>query len=132
MDDSDRGVAHLFGIVGGVLIGIGGIFAVAVGIADAVLGRPIGVEIAALSEAILLFVVGGLVLLFSHFASGSWRERPLTSGILLVVLAVLGWGFLGLGSNLLALVGGLFALLAGVLYLIEPARRAALTANAAV
>jgi hypothetical protein len=125
MDGSERSVAHLFGIVGGVLIWIGGLLAAAFGVVDVALGRPFGVEVAALSEAILLFVVGGLVLLFTHFSRTIWSDRPLTSGILLVVLAVLGWALLGLGGSLPALIGGLFALLAGVLYLVEPTRRAA-------
>ena len=41
------------------------------------------------------------------------------------MLAVLGWAVLGVGSDLLALIGSLFVLLAGVLFLLEPAKRAA-------
>jgi hypothetical protein len=132
MAENERSVAHLFGVVGGVLIGVGGVIAAVFGVADGILGRPLGVEVAAFSEAVVLFVVGGLVLLFTHFAGSDWKEQPLTSGILLVVLAAIGWAVLGLGSNLLALVGGLFALLAGILYLVEPARHAARAIIAAV
>jgi len=124
MDGSDRGLGHLFGIVGGVLIWIGGVVAVAIGIAHALLGQPLGLQIAAYSEAILLFVVGGLVLLFTRLGASPGTDRALTSGVLLVVLAVIGWAVLGLGANIVALIGGLFAFLAGLLYLIEPARRA--------
>jgi hypothetical protein len=45
--------------------------------------------------------------------------------VLLVVLAVLGWVVVGIGANLLALLGSLFVFLAGVLYLLDPAKRAA-------
>ncbi len=69
-------------------------------------------------------MVGALVLMFAHLGEHSWKERPLASGVMLVVLAVIGWAVLGMGANVLALVGGIFALLAGVLYLIEPAHRA--------
>jgi hypothetical protein len=125
MDESNRGLGHLFGIVGGALICLGGIIAAVFGIADAALGRGIGLGVASLSEALLLFVVGGLVLFFTYLGGSSRNERALTSGILLVVLAVVGWGVLGLGGNLVALVGSLFAFLAGLLYLVDPARRAA-------
>lgn len=125
MDESTRGLGHLFGIVGGVVIGIGGIVAAVFGIADAMLGRALGLEIATLSEALLLFVVGGLVLYFTSLGRSSGNDRALTGGLVLVVLAIVGWGVLGLGSNIVAVVGALFAFLAGILYLIDPARRAA-------
>jgi hypothetical protein len=125
METNERAIGHLFGIVGGALMWLGGIVAAAFGIAAAAMGHGLGFELALLSEAILLFVVGGLVLLFAHLGEHGWRDRPLASGILLVVLAVVGWGVLGLGGNLLAVVGALFAFLAGVLYLIEPTRHAA-------
>jgi hypothetical protein len=121
---SERAIGHLLGLVGGLLIVIGGIVAAAFGFGDLVLGRAFGAA-AALSEGIVLVVVGGLVLLFAHMGEHAWRDRPFVSGVLLVVLALVGWAVLGLGVNLLALVGGIFALLAGVLYLVEPAQRAA-------
>lgn len=125
MDDSERGLGHLFGVLGGVLIGIGGLVAAISGVAHQFLGQPFAYEVAALTEAILLFVVAGLVLLFTHRGSIAGQARGLSSGILLVILAVIGWGVLGLAGNVLGLVGALFAFLAGLLYLIEPTRRAA-------
>jgi len=62
--------------------------------------------------------------LFAHLGEHGWKDRPLATGALLVVLAAVGWVALGLGTNLLALVGGILALLAGVLYVIEPAQHA--------
>jgi len=123
-DTSERAIAHLLGVVGGLLIVVGGVVAGALGLADLVLGRPFA-GAGALSEAIVLFVVGALVLLFAHLGGHGWRDRPVASGAMLVVLAVVGWIALGLGSNLVALVGGLLALVAGVLFLIEPTQRAA-------
>ena len=123
-DTSERAIAHLLGVVGGLLIVVGGVVALAFGFADLVLGRTFA-GAGALGEAIVLFVVGALVVLFSHLGGHGWRDRPFASGVMLVVLAIVGWVALGLGSNLLALVGGLLALVAGVLYLIEPTHRAA-------
>jgi hypothetical protein len=121
---TEREVGHLFGLIGGLLILVGGLVAVAFGFSDLVLGRMFG-AVGALSEAIVLFVVGALVLLFTYMGQHGWRDRPLASGVMLVVLAIVSWGVLGFGTNLLALVGGIFALVAGVLYLIEPTQRAA-------
>ncbi|HTP54572.1 MAG TPA: hypothetical protein VML94_06420 [Thermoplasmata archaeon] len=121
---TERTIGHLFGLVGGLLIAIGGVVALAFGFADLVLGRLFN-GAGALGEAVVLFVVGGLVLLFAHLGEHGWKDRPIASGVMLVLLAVIGWAVLGLGGNVVALVGGIFALLAGVLYLIEPAHRAA-------
>jgi fermentation-respiration switch protein FrsA (DUF1100 family) len=120
---SERGLGHLFGLVAGLLILLGGLVAVAFGFVDLALGRAVG-AIGTLGGAVVLFVVGGLVLLFAHLGEHGWKDRPVATGVLLVVLAAVGWAALGLGTNLLALVGGIFALLAGVLYLIEPAHHA--------
>jgi hypothetical protein len=120
---TERSIGHLFGLLGGLLILVGGVVAVAAGFVDLALGRAIGAA-GALGGAIVLFVVGALVLLFAHMGENGWKDRPFTTGVLLVVLAIVSWGALGLGANLIAFVGGIFALLAGVLYLIEPAQHA--------
>jgi len=120
---TERTLGHLFGLVGGVLIAVGGLAAVIFGFVDLALGRTLGAA-GALGEAVILFVLGALVLLFAHLGEHGWKERPATSGVLLVVLAIVGWAALGLGTNVLALIGGVFALLAGVMYMIEPAHRA--------
>jgi hypothetical protein len=119
-DLTERTLGRGFGLLGGVLILVAAVVALLVGAADLVLGRSFGALNAA-SEAILLFVVGALALFFTWLAHTSWSGRPITSGILLVVVAVIGWGMLGLGTNIIALVGSLFVFLAGVLYLIPPA-----------
>ena len=121
---TERAMAYLFGLIGGLLIGLGGLFAMSIGLAELVVGHLTGAA-AGISEAIILFVVGALILVFAHMGEHAWRDRPSTSGVLLVILAVVAWSGLGLGSNVIVLVGGLFAVLAGVLYLIEPAKRAA-------
>jgi hypothetical protein len=121
---TEREMGHLFGLIGGVLILGGGLFAIAFGITDLALGR-LSHAAGSLAAAVVLLVVGALVVLFAHLAEHGWRDRPFATGVLLVVLPVIGWVALGFGANLLALVGGIFALLAGILYLIEPTHRAA-------
>lgn len=112
-----------FGLLGGVLIGLGGLVSLLLGTADLILGRPIGALNAA-SEGVLLLVVGGLALLFSWLGHRSWASHPITSGVMLVLVAVIGWVVVGIGSSLLGLVGSLFVFLAGVLYFVDPAQRA--------
>jgi hypothetical protein len=121
---TEREIGHLFGLIGGVLVLAGGLFATAYGVTDLVLGHAAAAA-AALGGAVVLFVVGGLVLLFAHLANHGWEARPVASGVVLVVLALVDWAALGFGPNVLALVGGILALLAGVLYLVEPTQRAA-------
>ena len=112
-----------FGLLGGLLFALGGLVSLLLGTADLILGRPIGALNAA-SEGVLLLVIGGLALLFSWLGHRSWTSRPITSGVLLVLVAVIGWVVVGIGSSLLGLIGSLFVFLAGVLYLLEPAQRA--------
>jgi hypothetical protein len=113
-----------FGLLGGVLIALGALVALAVGTVDLVLGRPLGAVNAA-TEAVLLLVVGGLAIFFAWLARHDWSAQPLTSGVLLVVTAVIAWVVFGVGGNLLALVGSLFVLLAGILFVVGPTKRAA-------
>jgi hypothetical protein len=121
---TERSLGHLFGLIGGALVIVGGVVAATFGLADFLLGHVTG-AMGALGEAIVLVIVGGLILLFAYLGEHEWKERPVASGVLLVILALVGWAVLGLGVNVLALVGGIFALLAGALYLIEPSQRAA-------
>ena len=123
-DITEQRVGYGLGLVGGALIALGGLLSLAIGTADLVRGRSLGALNAA-SEAVVLFVVGGLAVFFAWLGHRAWSARPLASGVLLVVVAILAWAVVGVGANLLALVGSLFVVLAGVLYLLEPAKKAA-------
>jgi hypothetical protein len=123
-DFSEREIGHLFGLIGGIVLLAGALLAMLTGAVDLALGRMFDGS-AAVSQAIVLGVVGGLVLAFSQLGKHAWGNRPVTSGVLLVVLALVGWIALGLGSNVLGLLGGLLALMGGLLYLMDPVLRAA-------
>jgi hypothetical protein len=120
---TESALGNLFGLIGGALIIVGGVVAAAFAAADLLLGRTFG-AMGPLSEAVVLGVVGALVLLFAYLGEHEWQEKPVASGVLLVLLALISWVVLGLGVNVLASLGGIFALLAGALYLIEPSQRA--------
>jgi hypothetical protein len=126
---TERKLGYGFGLLGGALFLLGALVSIAVGTLDLVIRHPFG-ALGAMSEAVVLLVVGGLALLFAYLGHRAWSDRPLVSGVLLVLLAGIGWAALGFGDNVIALVGALFVFLAGVLFLIEPTRHAVATAVA--
>jgi CHASE2 domain-containing sensor protein len=121
---TEQRLGYGFGLLGGALIGIAGLVSLSVGTADLLLGRPL-IAVGDAGNAVVLFVVGGLAMFFAWLSRHDWSTRPFASGVLLAVLAVVGWAIVGIDSSLLALIGSLFAFLAGVMFLIEPTRRAA-------
>jgi hypothetical protein len=121
-DLTERRLGFGFGLLGGALIALGGLVSLVAGAADMIVGHTFAAASAG-SLAIVLFVVGGLALLFSWLGHRNWKDRPLVSGVMLVVIAAIGWGVLGFGANLIALIGAIFVFLSGMLYLVEPVRR---------
>src|SRR5208282_2648751 len=109
-----------FSLLGGVLIMVGAVVSALVGTDDLAMGRFAG-ALGAGSEAILLFVVGALTLFVGYLAHRTWNDEPIVAGILLVVIAEIGWGVASLGSDFFGLLGALFVFLAGLLFLLPPA-----------
>jgi hypothetical protein len=119
-DLTERRLGWGFGLLGSVLIGVGGLLALIAGVADLIRGHN-GGALGWGTTAIVLFVLAALAYFFVYLGHRTWSDRPLVSGVLLIVIAAVGWAALGLGANVLALVGALFVFLAGVLYMIVPA-----------
>ncbi len=115
---TERDLGYGFGILGGALVIAGAIISIAVAVFDLVTAR--GGVFGAGTEAVVLLVMGGLALFFANLGHRAWADRSLTTGVLLLVIALIAWISLGLGMNVVALVGSIFVFLAGVLYLIEP------------
>ena len=119
---TERTLAYGFGLLGGALMLLGSIVTFVLAGVDFAFGHARG-AISSVALGVVLLVVGVLVLFFAYLGHREWSNRPLACGVLLVTLAVVGWAFLGLGSNLVALIGALFAFLGGILFLVEPAKR---------
>lgn len=119
-DLTERKLGWGFGLLGGLLIVAGAVVSAVVGTLDLAMGRFTG-AFGAGSVAVLLFVVGALALFFAYLAHRTWSDRPIVAGVLLVVIAAIGWGVTGFGGSLLALLGALFVFLAGLLFLLQPA-----------
>lgn len=120
---TERWLGHLLGLIGGALLTVGAVIAAAFGVADLILGHAAS-AMGASGETVVWVVLGGLVLLFAYLGEHDWKDKPVVSGVLLVLLALISWGVMALGVNALALVGGILAMVAGALYLIEPGQRA--------
>jgi|SRR5271170_1441671 len=115
---SNRSLGFVFGILGAVLIVLEGILDFLRSAIFLAVGHPF----LAWDEftASLLFVVLGIVLgLFVALGRARDRDRALASGVVLVVLAILGIFVLGQANGLLGLLGTIFILIAGLLYIFD-------------
>ena len=129
-DLSEQRLGWIFAVLGAALFALAGLVALFVGTVDLVRDRAM-TALAVDSEALLLFVVAGLAFLFAALGRRNWSHRPITVGLLLVAVAAIGWGILGLGDNVIAVVGAIFVFLAGVLQLVSPAVQGVKTLAAA-
>jgi hypothetical protein len=114
---SNRGLAFLFGILAAIvliLVGIvdfvGGFVFLALGSGSHALG--------AWSRSVVYVIVGLIFGLFAFIGHSGGDDRRIAAGVILVVLAVVGWFGLGFAGDLLALLAALFALISGILYLV--------------
>ncbi|MFI5415612.1 MAG: hypothetical protein ACHQ16_08215 [Candidatus Lutacidiplasmatales archaeon] len=120
-------LGHMFGWLGGGLIALGALVALIFGTVVLAFGHPLA-AVGALSAALVLFVIAVLAIFFAGLGWREGTEGSAVSGILLVVLALVGWAMLGVGANVVALIGALFVFLAGMLYLVDPARKVVIAA----
>jgi len=115
-EPSERRAAALCGLLGAVLIVLDGLLDLARGFFYVVVGRGVH-ALLPLDQALIFFVVGLIVAVFS-ILGGLRRDGPATvSGAVLVVLAVVGWLALGFGSGVLAILGTVLVLVGGVVFL---------------
>jgi len=112
-----RSFALLFGLLGAlvlVLVGIidfvGGFVLLAIGAGGHALG--------AWSRSLVEVVVGLIIGVFAFVGRTGPHDRGLAAGVVLVVIAVVGWLGLGFGGELFALLAVLFTLISGILYLV--------------
>ena len=113
----NRGLAFMFGVLSALLLIVAAAVAFVGGFLFLAFGYG-GHALGAWGRSIIDVVVALLVGLFSVFGRSGDRERTLAAGIVLVVLAFVAWFALGLVGDILALIGVLFALIAGILFLV--------------
>lgn len=111
----ERRLAMAFGLLGALLLVLAGLLDLIRGVVLLALGSGFS-ALGTWGASVILIVVA---LLAGFFASiGRSRDRSLASGLVLVVIAIVGWLVLGLASGVLPLLGSLFILIAGVLFLV--------------
>jgi len=113
-----RRVAFLFGLLSAILLIIAGTVDFVGGFIFLVLGSG-GHALRAWAEWFVLVVVGIVVGLFAAIGRGPGSDRAMAAGVVLIVIAIVGWLGLGLGNGVLGLLGALFCLIAGILYLLS-------------
>jgi hypothetical protein len=118
LPSDDRRIAFLFGALGAILLVldglidfVGGFVFIAFGLGSHALG--------AWERSILFVVVGFIVGVFAFYGLSGQRDRAFASGVILVVLAVVGWLGLGFGGGILELLASIFTLISGILYLLS-------------
>jgi hypothetical protein len=112
----DRRLGMMFGLVGALLLILAGLLDLVSGVVFVAFGhgsRAFG----AWSESVVLIVVGVLIGFFAFFGRTHDRDRSFAAGLILVVLAVVGWLVLGFATGVVPLLGSVFVLVGGVLFL---------------
>ncbi len=117
-ESSERKLGAVFGLLGAVLIALDGLLDIARSIFYAVVGRH-GHILGPLAQALIFLVVAVIIGLFSVMGALRREGRALVAGVVLIVIAVFGWLELGFGYGLLALLGTLLTLIAGVVFLVS-------------
>jgi hypothetical protein len=115
---SDRNLGFLFGALAAVILVVAGVINFFGGFVLLAFGLG-GHAIVAWGRSLVDIVLGLLVGLFTVIGRSGARDRALSAGVILVVLAVVGWLGLGLGGGILELLAALFVLIAGILYILS-------------
>ncbi len=116
-DQGSRGLGLLFGALGGALIVVEGWVDFVRGAYSAAIGHPY-VALNAFGGFILLVVLGLVFIMFAVLGSARTQDRALASGAVMVVVVLVGLLLLGFGSGVLGLLGSLFVLIGGLLFLV--------------
>jgi len=117
-DGGDRKVATVLGLLGAFLIACEGLLDLVRGVVYLAVGRGIH-ALAPFDQGVIFLVVALLIVVFSAMGMVRREGRATVAGAVLVVLAIAGWIVLGFGSGLLAVLGSLLVLIAGVVFLVQ-------------
>ncbi len=107
----------IFGLIAATLLILAALLRFLAGIVFAVSGRGF-LALGSLDGAVILLVLGLLIGFFAILGRSREADRSIAAGVLLVVLAVVGWLALGFGNSLLAILGAVFTLISGILFLV--------------
>jgi hypothetical protein len=114
--DGDRRLALIFGIIAAVLLIVDAALRFLVGILFLATGRELA-ALGSVNGAVIYLVIGLVIGFFSILGRSRGADRSLAVGVVLIVLAIVGYLALGFGASVLALLAAVFTLIAGILFL---------------
>ena len=112
----DRRIGGVFGLLAAVLLAVEAIVDLARGFFDLAVGHG-GIGSFPFGEALILLVLALIVGFFSVLGGLRPEGHAVVAGAVLIVLAIVGWLVLGLGSGVLAILGAVLMLVAGIVFL---------------
>lgn len=118
MERGDRTIAALCGLLGAVLIALEGLIDLARSVIYLAVGRGWH-AFQPFDQGVIFLVLGLIVAVFSILGLHRREQRTTVAGVVLIVVAALGWLALGLGSGLLAIVGTVLVVVGGVVFLVS-------------
>jgi hypothetical protein len=114
---ADRRLGFVFGVLGAVLLILDALLRFARGVVFLATGFTYA-ALGSIGSSILFVVVGLLIGFFAFVGRHPGSDRSLAAGVILIVLALLGWLVLGFGGSLLAILAGVLTIIAGILFLV--------------
>lgn len=115
--ESDRRIGMIFGVLGAVLLVLAGLVALIAGVVFLAFGHSHG-ALGSFSQSVIFVVIGLVIGAISLLGRTPGGDRALVAGIVLIVLAVVGWFALGFGGGVLAILGAVFTLIGGIFFLV--------------
>lgn len=115
--EGDRRLGLIFGVIAAVLLIVDATLRFLVGVVFLATGHGLEAH-TSVAEAVILLVVGLLIGFFAILGRSRDTDRGLAAGAILIVLALIGWLALGFESSVLAILAAVFALIAGILFLV--------------
>ncbi|HXW67661.1 MAG TPA: hypothetical protein VEL82_07300 [Thermoplasmata archaeon] len=113
----DRDIAFILGALAALLLILAGGLRLVLGFAFLATGTP-HLGLGELGSALVFIVLGLLVGFFAILGRSRGAERSLAVGVVLIVLAIVGWLGLGFAGSILALLAAVLALVAGILFVV--------------
>jgi hypothetical protein len=112
----DRRIAFVLGAIAAILLLLDALLHFVAGIALLITGAG-HVGVGSIGTSVVEIVVALLIGFFAYLGRSRGNDRSITAGVVLVVLAIVGWLALGFGGSLLAILASVLALISGVLFL---------------
>lgn len=114
--DGDRRLGMIFGLIGAAFLVLAGLFDLVGSVVFLAVGHGLR-ALDALDQSIVFIVVGLLIGFFAVLGRVRGGDRTFVIGLILIVLALVGWLALGFGSGVLAILASIFVLIGGIFYL---------------